>query len=316
MEKIKFSIAIPAYKSKYLRETIVSCLSQTYNNFEVIVVDDCSPNDIKNIVNSFSDNRIRYYRNEKNCGAINVVDNWNICLKYVTGDWVICMGDDDILAENTLAEYIKLIEKYPHVNLMHSRTIIIDESGEPIYILPDRIELESCLSYMYEKINENRLQFIGDFCFRVSVLRKKGGFYKLPLAWGSDDISTYLCADNGIANTNTPTFYYRSNQYTISSTGSQRIKLDAINREIKWIKDFLDNYIPEGIVEELTLKMLRDRLSINYFKKKANTMSYDIFSNPMCVFHYWWNRKHYQINNKMIMLGIFTALQRLCRKHC
>ena len=84
--KIKFSITIPAYKDKYLKETIDSVLAQTYTHFEVVIVNDASPYDLDSIVSQYTDPRIRYFKNEKNCGARNVVDNWNICLSHATGD--------------------------------------------------------------------------------------------------------------------------------------------------------------------------------------------------------------------------------------
>ena len=66
---MKFSVTIPAYKSRYLREAIQSIASQTIDNWELIIVDDCSPEDIRSVVEPFmTDSRIRYYRNEKNCG--------------------------------------------------------------------------------------------------------------------------------------------------------------------------------------------------------------------------------------------------------
>lgn len=92
-----FSILIPAFKVSYLKECIESILAQIYKNFEVIIVDDASPYDICSIVSQFNDERIRYYRNEVGFGAYNVVGNWNKCLGFATGDYVICMGDDDKL---------------------------------------------------------------------------------------------------------------------------------------------------------------------------------------------------------------------------
>ena len=74
-KNILFTIAIPAYKSKFLSEAIDSCLAQTYTNFELVIVDDASPEALKSVVDRFHDNRIRFYRNEKNCGAVDVVDN-------------------------------------------------------------------------------------------------------------------------------------------------------------------------------------------------------------------------------------------------
>ncbi|MCR5247812.1 MAG: glycosyltransferase, partial [Paludibacteraceae bacterium] len=127
MEENKFSIAIPAYKANFLEEAIKSCLSQTYKNFELVIVDDFSPEDLKSIVAPFlSDERVRYYRNEKNFGAVDVVDNWNRALSFCTGQYVICMGDDDRLMPCCLEEYAKLIEKYPGTKVFHAWSQIID----------------------------------------------------------------------------------------------------------------------------------------------------------------------------------------------
>ena len=146
---IKFSILIPAFKKKFLKEAISSCLAQTYSHFEVIIVDDCSPEDLKSVVDAFDDSRIYYFRNERNYGAINVVDNWNTCLDFSTGDYVICIGDDDMLAPAALREYVCLINKYPKVDLLHSRTLIVDENSDPIELTLARPELEDQYSFMY-----------------------------------------------------------------------------------------------------------------------------------------------------------------------
>jgi glycosyltransferase involved in cell wall biosynthesis len=90
-----FSIGIPAFKAKYLNECIDSILRQTYANFELIIVNDASPEDLETIVKSFTDSRIKYYCNDKNFGAEHVVDNWNKCLSIATGDFFVLMGDDD-----------------------------------------------------------------------------------------------------------------------------------------------------------------------------------------------------------------------------
>ena len=99
-----FTIAIPAFKSSYLGECIESVLNQSYKDFELLIIDDCSPEDLKSIVLKYEDARIRYYRNEKGFGAVNVVGNWNKCLEYAKGDFIICMGDDDKLKPNFLAD--------------------------------------------------------------------------------------------------------------------------------------------------------------------------------------------------------------------
>ena len=86
---MRYSIGIPAYKGKFLFKCIESILKQDYADFELIIVNDASPEDLYSIVRQFDDPRIRYFKNDKNCGAENVVDNWNICLSYAVGDYFV-----------------------------------------------------------------------------------------------------------------------------------------------------------------------------------------------------------------------------------
>ena len=62
---VKYSFVLPAYKARFFREAIESILNQTYSEFELIIVNDASPEDLDSIVNSYSDERIRYYRNKE-----------------------------------------------------------------------------------------------------------------------------------------------------------------------------------------------------------------------------------------------------------
>ena len=66
----KVSVLMPAYnvKEEYLRKAVESILNQTFKDFEFIILDDCSDRDIAPIIQSYNDNRIRFYRNEKNLG--------------------------------------------------------------------------------------------------------------------------------------------------------------------------------------------------------------------------------------------------------
>lgn len=238
-----FSIAIPAYKSIYLAKAIQSCLNQTYDNFELIIVDDASPNDIASIVSQYTDKRIRYYRNDTGFGAEHVVDNWNRCLQYATGKYLMCMGDDDELEPICLEEYHKLIQKRPHLNIYHARTLIIDEDSNIKQLLEDRPEYESVYSMMWHRWFKDRRQFIGDWLFNTAALRQIGGFYSLPFAWNSDDISAYICAkDGGVANTQRPCFRYRVNNSSISMDRmSYRGKIKAHHMAYSWYTDFFRN---------------------------------------------------------------------------
>lgn len=275
-----FSVTIPAFKSSFLKECIESVLAQSYMDYELIIVNDHSPEDLDAIVNGFQDDRIRYYKNEIGFGAEHVVGNWNKCLEYAKGDFIICMGDDDRLKPNFLADLHELIKRYPDLDVFYSRTEIVNEKSEVVRVLEERPEHES----VYEMIQNRkygRSMFIGDYCYRTSVLREKGGFFDLPYAWGSDAITTYMMADQkGIANTQDVGFQYRVNSQTISSSTSNiEGKMEAIFLERQWFWEFYQQQPHHEKDYQLyqELKKSNDK----YFEKMAaGDLIRDISSSP------------------------------------
>lgn len=290
---MKFSVTIPAYKSQYLREAIESIVCQTYTDWELIIVDDCSPEDLKSIVAPFlSDLRVSYYRNDKNCGAVDVVDNWNICLSHCTGDYVICMGDDDRLLPCCLEEYAKLIRQYPNLNVYHSWSQIINEQSEVISMQAPRPEWESALSLIWNRWENRRDQYIGDFCYLTSYLKENGGYQKFPLAWGTDDITAIQAAkDKGIANTQTFCFQYRQNSLTITSSApNAKVKLEATLSQYNWYKTFI-NGIDATTLSEPDASYYKTiwAVSKKHFKG-IDRQCIDVFKGNPVNFFYWRKR--------------------------
>ena len=275
---MKFSITIPAYKQKYLYEAIESCLAQTYKDFELIIVDDASPEDLKSVVDRFQDSRIRYYRNEKNCGALHVVDNWNISLSYAKGDYIICMGDDDRLLPCCLDEYLKLMEKYPGLGVYHAWTEIIDEESVMFDLQQPRPEWESALSVAWNRWNGRNRQYIGDFCYEVERLRKDGGFFKLPMAWGSDDICAVRAAVGG----------------GIAKTGANEVKFKATVKERQWYRDLIAEYERNfnqlDETERKYLHCIKFDLPGVFKDKFKSELLKDMEHNPFRVF-FWLQKK-------------------------
>ncbi len=293
-KNMKFSVTIPAYKSRFLDEAIKSVISQSYSDWELIIVDDCSPEDIVSIVKPYlTDSRISYHRNKKNCGAVDVVDNWNICLSYCTGDYVICMGDDDRLLPCCLEEYATLISKYPLVTVLHAWTEIIDENGSLIAIQQPRTEWESALSLIWNRWNSRKHQFIGDFCFKTQNLIEKGGYYKLPLAWGSDEITAVRAAmRHGIANTQKFCFQYRQNSLTITSSKKARIKMQATLKEYEWFMNYLHG-LDEKKLNDVDRNYYKTIMSIskNRYKNIAQNCIDDLHGNPFRLPYWYKNLK-------------------------
>ncbi len=278
---ILFSILLPTYKRRYLKECIESILAQTYPNWELIIVNDASPEDIDSVVQSYADERIRYYKNAHNFGAVRLVEQWNHCLDYAQGKYVICMGDDDRLMPDCLNTYAQLISRYPKVEILHGQTDLIDENGELIAHTEPRPEVESAMSLLYHRSkNVYRHQYIGDFCYMTAPLKARGGYYYLPLAWGSDDISAVVASiPHGIVNTQEVVFLYRQNRFTISNSKNVCTKLQAIMNEAQWKRHFLQ--MPQSNPQDEQYRLqLRKELWAFSLKKCYNVLMKAYYSHP------------------------------------
>src|SRR4051794_10427964 len=102
---MKFSILLPTRnRTEYLSHAVYTILNQDYDNWEAIVSDNHSEQDIAAYVASLGEPRIKYFRTN---GFVSVTENWNTALEKSSGDYVIMLGDDDGL----LSGYLRKIQK-------------------------------------------------------------------------------------------------------------------------------------------------------------------------------------------------------------
>jgi hypothetical protein len=274
----------------------------------LIIVNDASPENIENIVTTFSDKRIKYYKNDKNIGAEHVVDNWNKCLSYAQGEFILLIGDDDMLTPNCLQEYSALINKYLDFNVFHCRSIIIDENDNALRLTNTRPTIESVYDSIIERMN-GRISFIGDYLFRTTALKKIGGFFYLPLAWGTDDITSYILAiETGTVHTNEPLFFYRENDLTISNTGNVKNKINAINEQAKWLKTFLLTP-PKDTLSMISWTNLKNDIDLYMKKNKIRTIYTSLSDGTTNIFYWLINKKHYYLSNKELIYSFILSLK-------
>ena len=110
---IKVSVFLPAYKTEFLAEAIQSILNQTFRDFELLIVNDSSPNNVRELVESFNDSRIIYEENAENRGKNDLVGFWNEKIKQCRGEFLVIASDDDFYAPTYLQEMLLLADKYP-----------------------------------------------------------------------------------------------------------------------------------------------------------------------------------------------------------
>lgn len=123
------SILMPTYNVvPFIEEAVQSILQQTYHNFELIIVDDCSTDGTYEVLQSLAriDSRIKLLRNEKNskiCITLNRA--WNLA----SGEYIGRMDGDDISEPERFAVLKKYLDEHPQVDLVGSQLISIDEKG-------------------------------------------------------------------------------------------------------------------------------------------------------------------------------------------
>lgn len=110
------SILMPVYKTApYLREAMDSMLSQTFTDFELIVLDDCSPDNAEEILDSYTDPRIVRYKGEKNAGLSNVL---NVGIGMARGKYIARMDSDDLSMPERLQIQVDYLEAHPDIDLV------------------------------------------------------------------------------------------------------------------------------------------------------------------------------------------------------
>ena len=243
----KYTFLLPAYKIKYFQEALDSILNQTYKDFKLIIQDDCSPFDIKSIVDKYSyDKRVYYYRNEVNIGGKNLVKCWNNLLEKADSEYIILASDDDVYDIHFLDEIDKLTNKYPQVDLLRARVKSISANGELRGVDAIYEEYGDSIYFLYQKHFNNNITCIACYAFKLKVLKEKGGFVDLPLAWHSDDATALNVCNNGIANTQKTLLYFRTSGINISSR-----ELSSSDAKKKAIASILYHDIFINIVNKL-----------------------------------------------------------------
>lgn len=113
---MKISIVTASYNyQNYIKETIQSVLDQTYSDWELIIVDDCSTDNSVDVIKSFSDDRIKLFINEKNLGLAQTVKRGVEC---ATGDWIVFLESDDLITSDNIEKKVEIVKKYSDLNLI------------------------------------------------------------------------------------------------------------------------------------------------------------------------------------------------------
>lgn len=175
----KVSVVMPAYNAeKYIGESIKSILNQTFIDFEFIIINDGSRDRTKEIILSYSDDRIVYLENEINSG---IVVTLNKGLEYATGEYIARMDADDIAVAERLEKQIEFMEKNKDVGVLGTGICIfgedVHEQARAFTTNPEQLKAElifnSCIAHPTVMMRSN-------------ILKNNGLSYDLEYAGAED----------------------------------------------------------------------------------------------------------------------------------
>lgn len=128
--KREFSVLMANYNNgKYIAEAIESVINQTFKNWELVIIDDCSTDNSVEIIKSYQDERIRFFRNEKNVGKIGVLKKG---VAIAEAELIGILDSDDALAKNALEEIVKSYQEHPECGFVYSQFVFCDKNLKPV----------------------------------------------------------------------------------------------------------------------------------------------------------------------------------------
>lgn len=143
------SIIMPSWNTdKFIAETIQSVIDQTYRNWELLIVDDCSSDKTYEIVTGFKDDRIKYFHNERNSGA---ALTRNKALREARGEWIAFLDSDDLWMPEKLEHQLKFMKNNGY-RLSFTEYEKIDEESNPLNIYvsgPEKVNKRRIYNYDY-----------------------------------------------------------------------------------------------------------------------------------------------------------------------
>lgn len=270
----RLAIVIPAYKSTFLPAALDSIAAQTCQDFTLYIGDDCSPNNIGEIVERYRDKKNLVYKHfDTNLGGKDLVAQWERCIDMTQGEeWLWLFSDDDVMEENCVEEFYKLMERKPNNRLFRFNVNVINEEGTVISRPPQWPDLMSAREYIDGKLLQHKcISYVVEFVVHRDVFFNSGRFQNFDLAWGSDFLSWVKFADaaGGISTIQSARVRWRRSGENISPNMSNPIayrKILSLIENAKWLIDFTSE---RGYCK----KFLYSRYPLGEIKRNRNILT-------------------------------------------
>ena len=229
----KVSVVIPNFNhARYLDQRLRSVLSQTYRDFEVVVLDDASTDDSLEVLAPYrSDPRIRWIENRVNSGS--AYKQWNRGVREARSDYVWIAESDDYADERLLAILVERLERHPRVGVAYCQSWVVDEDGRTLCCAADWVRdlddgrwrhdfiadgRDECARYLLRK---NTIHNASAVVFRRALYEQTGGADESMRLCGDWKVWVEILLRSDLAFVAEPLNYHRTHPATVRQTASQ-----------------------------------------------------------------------------------------------
>ncbi|WAW06844.1 glycosyltransferase [Oxalobacter formigenes] len=235
LHKKLISIVLPTYNgSRFLRDSIESVVSQTYEHWELIIVNDCSTDNTLKIAKEYEerDSRIRVISNNINK---KLPASLNIGFRYAKGDYYTWTSDDNIFKKNAIEYMSHYLDTHPEIDLISCNFDFVDEDLRFI-----RTMKEACGNEKREQIQLALHCQVGACFMYTKAIAKKVGDYDTSFFCAEDyDYWCRIAKDGKIAYVDENLYIYRMNSMSLTSTKIDEVLLKTREIRLKHSSDIL-----------------------------------------------------------------------------
>ena len=254
------SVIIPNYNhARFLRRRIDSVLSQTFQDFELILLDDCSTDDSRSILALYSqDPRVRIEFNETNSGS--TFRQWNKGVRLAQGKYVWIAESDDYADERLLEQLVAVLDKDPAVSFAYCQSWVVSDDDRVNgfadfyleYLDPHRWNSsfcvdgdEECRNYL---VASNTVPNASAVVFRRAIFERVGGADESLRMCGDWKLWVSMALSGKIAYLGEPLNYYRSHERSVRS--ESRKGALSVAEDLQVIRWIMNQVTPSDKVRE------------------------------------------------------------------
>ena len=232
-------------------EQIESILSQDYDNYNLIVLENCSNDGTCEYLNSINNSKLSIIPSEN---LLSMEENWSRVLKTQRGDYTIFAMADDRYEMNYLSELTKLINKYPGKNIYRTNVTIINEESKEIGKSNIK-ETINFYEYLQGRLAHTYFETFQGYCFDTDFYNQSGGIECIYKAMYMDDKFVLTAIDNDFMPVSSEhACCYRINASSVSGSPDFEADIAGYNYFFNWLKEKNDKKI---------LKIIRQYLPVH-----------------------------------------------------